>query len=102
MSIEYTFIGWCRDEKENADKVWGIIKLTGDTWEGSYVSFWGRRGKKLQTKMHKDEVYWHMERLAEKKEDKGYKKIEREQLNNVYPDFQADLEKTAFWSLLKV
>ena len=101
MAIEYTFIGWCRDEKANADKVWGIMKLNGDG-KGNYVSFWGRRGKKLQTKLHKDEYYWDMERMAEKKEDKGYKKIEREQLDNVYPEFQQDLEKTAFWALFKV
>lgn len=101
MSIEYTFIGWCKDEETNADKVWGIIKLTGGGI-GSYVSFWGRRGKKLQTKLHKDEYYWDMERMAEKKENKGYKKIEREQLDTVYPEFQQDLEKTAFWNMFKV
>lgn len=102
MSIEYKFIGWCKDEKENHDKVWGVIKLTGSEWDGNYVSFWGRRGKKLQTKMHKDEVEWHIEDLADKKERKGYKKIDRNQLNDVYPEFQEDLEKTAFWALFKV
>jgi len=102
MAIEYKFIGWCKDDFENHDKVWGIIKLTGDRWDGDYVSFWGRRGKKLQTKMHKDESDWQMLRLAEKKEDKGYKKIDRNQLDTVYPEFQEDLEKTAFWALFKV
>lgn len=102
MSIEYTFIGWCKDPETNADKVWGIIKLNGDRWDGNFVSFWGRRGKKLSTKIHKDESTWSMERMAGKKEDKGYKKIEREQLNDVYPEFQADLEKTAFWNMFKV
>ena len=102
MSVEYTFIGWCRDEGTNADKVWGIIKLNGDDWDGNYVSFWGRRGKKLQTKLHKDEVLWGMERMADKKMDKGYKKIDKDKLDTVYPEFQQDLEKTAFWNMFKV
>ena len=101
--MEYTFIGWCRDEETNSDKVWGVVKLTGDDpWRGSYVSFWGRRGKKLQTKMHKDEVQWGIDRLVTKKEDKGYKRIERSDLDTVYPEFQQDLEKTAFWAMFKV
>lgn len=102
MAIEYTFIGWCKDEEANADKVWGMIKLTGDNWTGTYVSFWGRRGKKLQTKMHRDTYEWDVEKLVRQKEAKGYKGIEKNQLDTVYPEFQSDLEKTAFWSLLKV
>lgn len=102
MSIEYTFIGWCRDEEANADKVWGMIKLTGDGWQGTYVSFWGRRGKKLQTKMHKDTYEWNMEKLAEQKEGKGYRPIKKDELDTVYPEFQQDLEKTAFWALFRV
>jgi hypothetical protein len=37
--MNYTFIGWCKEE--NHDKVWGAIEL-GTT---RYVTFWGRRGK---------------------------------------------------------
>lgn len=102
MSIEHTFIGWCRDEEENHDKVWGIIKLNGGAWDGNYVTYWGRRGKKLQTKIYKDVGYWEMENLADKKTGKGYKKIEKSQLDKVYPEFQQDLEKTAFWAMFKV
>lgn len=102
MSVEYTFIGWCRDEEANADKVWGIIKLNGDRYDGNYVSFWGRRGKKLQTKLHKDQAYWEMDRLADKKANKGYASIDEDKLNTVYPEFQADLEKTAFWNMFRV
>ena len=98
----YSFIGWCRDEETNSDKVWGIIKLSGDMWGGSYVSFWGRRGKKLQTKIHKNEVDWHMENLADKKQNKGYQKIDEDKLNTVYPEFEKDLQKTAVWSILKI
>ncbi len=102
MSIEYYFIGWCREEEANADKVWGIIKLTGDEWDGNYVTFWGRRGKKLQTKIFKNEHYWNMDKLANHKVNKGYTEIRKTQLDTVYPEFQQDLEKTAFWALFKV
>lgn len=99
--MNYEFIGWARDESKNEDKVWGIIKLNGDGWKGNYVSFWGRRGKKLQTKIHKDELLWDIERLAEKKEKNGYQKIDKSKLNTVYPDFEKDLQKTVVWSMLK-
>lgn len=100
MAIEYPFIGWCKEDGH--DKVWGFIKLNGSEWDGNFVSFWGRRGKKLQTKLHKGEPLWCMENRAKKKVDKGYKSVDQNQLNTVYPEFQQDLEKTAFWSLFKV
>ena len=100
MSVEYTFIGWCREE--NHDKVWGVIKLNGDQWDGNYVSFWGRRGKKLQTKMYKDVSNYFMKEMAGKKMDKGYKSISKDNLNDVYPEFEEDLKKTTFWSMFKV
>lgn len=99
--MKYSFIGWCRDEETNSDKVWGIIKLTGDDYTGSYVSFWGRRGKKLQTKIYKDQSDWIMEHMADEKEQKGYQPIDENRLNTVYPDFEKDLQKTAVWSMLK-
>ncbi len=103
MSIDYKFIGWYRDEAENSDKVWGVIRLTKDQrWgENNYVSFWGRRGKKLQTKMLK-EYDWTVEDMISKKESKGYRNINYQDLNGVYPEFQNDLEKTAFWAMFKV
>lgn len=99
--MKYEFIGWSRDQTKNEDKVWGIIKLTGNDWQGNYVSFWGRRGKKLQTKIHKEETQWSMERLAEKKKDKGYQQIDQSRLDTVYPEFEKDLQKTAVWSMLR-
>lgn len=102
MKPDYFWIGW--NNVDGHDKVWGIIKITGNDnyWRGSYVSFWGRRGKKLQTKIHQDESEWAMERLFEKKEDKGYQRIDIEKLNEVYPEFEKDLEKMAFWAQFKV
>lgn len=100
MKPDYFWIGW--NNEAGHDKVWGIIKLSGDIWKGSYVSFWGRRGKKLQTKIHQDEYEWAMETLFEKKEDKGYQQIDLTKLNEVYPDFEKDLEKMNFWAQFKV
>lgn len=102
--INYTFIGWCHDEKENHDKVWGAIKLKdGDSrWaDKSYVTFWGRRGKKLQTKIV-TESEWDMGKMIDKKRHKGYAGVDITQLNSVYPEFEDDLSKTAFWAMFKV
>jgi hypothetical protein len=91
--MNYKFIGWCR--ADNHDKVWGVIALHSD----SYVTFWGRRGAKLQTKISND--LWAVNDLIYKKQLKGYKSIQRDEIDTVYPEFQADLEKTAFWAMLK-
>ncbi len=103
MSIEYEFIGWCREGTH--DKVWGVIKLReGDQghWGAhDFLTFWGRRGRKLQTKVSEDDQ-WHIENLIEAKKIKGYQEIESDKLNEVYPEFEQDLEKTAFWSMFKV
>jgi hypothetical protein len=102
MNILY--VGWCKDGTH--DKVWGAISLTDPSprlrhWdESKFVTFWGRRGKTLQTKIQTTSQY-KIEREFEKKLDKGYKKISLEKLDEVYPEFREDLEKTAFWSILK-
>jgi predicted DNA-binding WGR domain protein len=103
-NLDYAFIGWCRDEEENHDKVWGAIKLkNGDSrWsDNSYVTFWGRRGKKLQTKIVTDSA-WNMDKVFDKKRDKGYAPVDIKKLNEVYPEFEDDLSKTAFWAMFKV
>jgi hypothetical protein len=40
-------------------------------------------------------------RLITSKTKKGYTAIRRDQLDQVYPEFQVDLEETAFWATLK-
>lgn len=101
--MEYKYIGWCKDEETNADKVWGVICLQTPTvsyyGDGKFVTFWGRRGKKLQTKMVEGSN-WDVHKLFLKKVDKGYKEVDKDQLDKVYPEFQEDLEKTAVWALL--
>ena len=102
MKNGYEFIGWCRDPIKNTDKVWGVIDLnTTPGGDGDYAVFWGRRGGKLQTKIYKDANNWDIGNLIQQKQDKGYEKIDRTRLNNVYPEFEQDLEKTTVWVMLK-
>jgi hypothetical protein len=103
MSLNYKFIGWCNEEGH--DKVWGVIYLEKPKnlygySESKCVSFWGRRGKKLQTKLVVDN--WELEKLVNSKERKGYNQVDTKKLNEVYPEFEEDLGKTAFWAMFKV
>lgn len=91
----YEYIGWCN--QDNHDKVWGIIRLH----EMVCIIFWGRRGAKLQTK--KINLYlWEANELFYKKIKRGYQRVNIDCLNEVYPEFQKDLEKTAIWATLKL
>jgi hypothetical protein len=40
--------------------------------------------------------------MFEKKQHNGYRSIEIDELHEVYPEFQQDLEKTAFWATFKL
>ena len=93
--MKYEHIGWCKEGVH--DKVWGIIRLQ----DNHCVTFWGRRGAKLQTKIIKASL-WEADDLFRKKINKGYQEIEEWQLDDVYPEFKTDLEKTAFWATLKI
>ena len=106
MDINYKWIGWCKED--NHDKVWGVIDLgraaQPDEWgmasyDNKYVTFWGRRGKRLQTKISVQH-YYYVEKLIDKKVDKGYMRVDRNRLDQVYPEFQNDLEQTAVWAIL--
>jgi hypothetical protein len=92
--MNYAFIGWCKEE--NHDKVWGAIELG----KVHYVTFWGRRGKKLQTKSIVISPY-HMQKMINEKTKKGYIRVDKNNLDRVYPEFEKDLEQTAMWSMLK-
>ena len=105
--MKFIHIGWCKEGIH--DKVWGIILLAEDVpvsnaWHfptNKYITFWGRRGAKLQTKLVNGTNY-DMDQLFRKKTNKGYDRIEEWQLDEVYPEFKSDLEKTAFWATLKI
>lgn len=97
--INYEFIGWNNDDDH--DKVWGVIRLrTIDEYTAVYVSFWGRRSKKLSHKVF-DSSRWDLNKLVSSKVDKGYREIYKDDINNVYPEFEKDLQKTAVWAMLK-
>lgn len=100
----YKFIGWCHED--NHDKVWGVIMLEDVTNSSSWswtnkrcCIFWGRRGKKLQTKLSVDDRNTY--NLIQSKKKKGYIEINSNKLNKVYPEFENDLEKTAVYAILK-
>ena len=98
--MKYFFIGWCNEN--NHDKVWGIIEISQNEQYGpdKYLTFWGRRGKKLQTKMFSDYV-GAMFNLVSRKKKKGYIEIDEDKLDQVYPEFESDLSKTTMWAILK-
>ena len=105
--MNYHWIGHCKEG--TSDKVWGLIRLDGaddDLQYGfrrnNYVAFWGRRGKKLQTKIHHDIDSYDADKLCDKKESGGYKTIDLNHLEKVYPEFEEDLQKTTVWALLSV
>ena len=99
--INYEFIGWNNDD--GADKVWGMIVLlnpNAQSNETTYATFWGRRGKKLQSKVQKFSR-WDAQKLIDSKMNKGYREIYKDDINNVYPEFEKDLQKMAVWNMLK-
>lgn len=103
--MKFEHIGWMQEG--TSDKVWGIILLQkGDDrrrYSGSnkYVSFWGRRGAKLQTKLVECSSYEAIT-MFRKKLNKGYTEVDEHRLDEVYPEFKSDLEKTAFWAAFKI
>jgi hypothetical protein len=105
--MNYEFIGWCKEGTH--DKVWGVILLAEDVlvsppWPfktNKYITFWGRRGAKLQTKLVNGSKH-AINQLSRKKSNKGYNEIGKSELDKVYPEFQSDLEKTAMWAMLKL
>lgn len=94
--MNFLFIGWMQEGK--SDKVWGVISLEGDKWNGKCVTFWGRRGKKLSTLASRND--YDLEKVITSKRRKGYDKVNQDKLDAVYPEFKDDLEKTAMWAIL--
>jgi predicted DNA-binding WGR domain protein len=102
--MQYEFIGW--NSLDGHDKVWGVIVLERDINKYVYdpdhkvCVFWGRRGKKLQTKVSV-ESQRDINKLIGSKTKKGYDRVNLTELNVVYPEFEKDLHQTAFWATLK-
>lgn len=92
------WVGWCK--QDNHDKVWMIIQISGDKHSGKYATVWGRRGKRMQAKIHEYMTAHARMRLIDSKKEKGYQHIPDQDLDSVYPEFKDDLEKTTVWALL--
>ena len=91
----FKFIGWCNSDGH--DKVWAVLELQPHR---RYATIWGRRGKTLQSKIM--DTSWHeVQKLIGGKLRKDYMTSDLTNLARVYPEFEADLEKTAFWAILK-
>ena len=93
--MDYEFIGWCNED--NHDKVWVLIILP----QGRVAAIWGRRGRTLQHKIHENLRYFEIDRLVDRKVKKGYQRIEKTALDQVYPEFEEDLQKTYVWAVLQ-
>jgi hypothetical protein len=91
--MDYRWIGWCKED--NHDKVWIVLELG----KNNYTTVWGRRGKKLQTKAFTG-TSRDLDKLIYKKSDKGYRKVDKNNLDQVYPEFEKDLEQTTMWAML--
>lgn len=91
--LEYEFIGHNTEGK--SDKVWVSIKLS----QNKYLACWGRRTKKLSTKVYEYDR-WKMDTLIRSKTRKGYVPIDKNDLDSVYPEFESDLQKTTVWTSL--
>lgn len=79
--MDIKFIGWCNEGKH--DKVWGI----GDCGNNEYMTFWGRRGNKLQTNrkhMGMNEAL----KLVNQKARKGYVRFEKDELDEIHENFR--------------
>jgi hypothetical protein len=98
-SIEFKFIGWCNDPKENHDKVWVSFKANEHFYAG-----WGRRGKSISFKDHGRG--WSGEHsinavMAKKKAPRGdYKEVDTFQLFAIFPFFEDEVEKYLTFALL--
>lgn len=79
--MDIKFIGWCNEG--NHDKVWGI----GDCGDGEYMTFWGRRGNKLQT--NRKYMSWPKVRsLVSSKLNKGYVEFDKDELDQIHENFR--------------
>jgi len=99
--LSFEFVGWCKEDEH--DKVWvAVVLRKGENrWSDmKYATFWGRRGKKLQHKIFTG-TQWDLEKTVRSKVNKGYISIDQQKLDEVYPDFERDLQKTAVWAMLK-
>lgn len=100
LMSKFNFIGWCNEDGH--DKIWGTVTLVVDpvlSSNNKYLTFWGRRGAKLQTKIV-DGTHWEMMNKVDAKKRKGYVKIDESTLHDLYPEFQKEISKNKMWAIL--
>lgn len=111
MDYNLVHCGWKKEG--TSDKVWGVITLKqtytsnspswwGDQSRYNFLVFWGRRGKKLQFLIKEDKYLNVMGSDFQKKLNKGYQKINKNELDEVYPEFEQDLDAIGFIGILKM
>ena len=110
MDYKLVHCGW--KQEGTSDKVWGIINLKqtysgssswyGDPHRYNFLIFWGRRGKKLQFLIKEDTYVAYVSADFKKKLNKGYQEINKNRLDEVYPEFEADLDAIGFVGVLKM
>jgi len=94
MSDAYELRGLYWNCEGNHDKIWGHIK----TPSGNLFNFWGRRtvvdkdglgenGKRPSLQFKKHTYEYELEKLARKKESKGYDKVDVLNIDQVVPGF---------------
>lgn len=80
------------------DKVWGYVTLD----DGSLYNFWGRRGKRLAFQKQQSgwEGNYELERRADAKAIKGYRRVSVDNIDRVWPDFQNEFEDQLVYAKL--
>lgn len=106
MTPEFGFIGWCCDD--NHDKIWGYffrdhnIEDSVRPWYlipyRNVCIFWGRRGRAMQFKSSVCDV--ELVKLTQTKENKGYVKIYKNKLFEIWPTFQEEMESKLIVEIL--
>lgn len=96
--MNFEFIGWCHENGH--DKIWALVEIN----HRAYATIWGKRGKKLSSKVFyedKDNTLTMNSRIVEKL-NKGYLEINKEKLDEVYPGFEEDVSMMAFLAACEV
>lgn len=100
MDIKFGWIGYC--ERDRSDKIWGWLftqsdprSLQSDT---TVHVFWGRRGKTLSFKA---DTASSAIKTAEAKNRKGYDRISRDELMELWPDFTEMVEPKLMMHVLR-
>lgn len=95
MSVEFRFIGWCKED--NHDKVWTVFKA-GDTWYAG----WGKRDKALSFKQHNTgpNPSWDLRKLIEQKKSKGYVEVDKFRLFVLFPNFEESVQSRLVFATL--